>query len=286
LRRWRRRQKTAYSTARYGKNWQAMHEVMTMTGEDFREIGKRLKAAFRLATRPIAVYGSETLPAGTARLPEVNRCFAVSLYRMATEKGISAIYVSADSSEGCCPGGLAHTGFHPEPDDIKYFVSTGRADIRGGAAEYLKAGPETVERCFKSLGKVTPPGKYLIVQACETLPDNNPGIRSICCFGTAEQIRNMAALVHFDRDDPFSPVIVPWGPSCSTFITYPAGLAANAPKTTAFMGPQDPTQNHSLPPGMMAMGIPAGVAVRMAENLESSFVIRRPQVAFPRHATK
>jgi len=258
---------------------------MDMAEENFKEIGERLATAFRLATRPLAVYGSETLPDGIAHLPKVNRCFAVSLYRMATDKEISAIYVSADSGEGCCPGALAHTGFHPEPEYIKYFVSTGKKDVRGGAAEYLKASPDLVERHFKALGKITPPGKYLIVQACDTLPEKDPGIRSICCFGTAEQIRNMAALVHFDRDDAFTAVIVPWGSSCSTFIIYPAGMAENAPKNVAFVGPQDPTQNLSLPPDMMAIGIPAELAVRMVKNLESSFVIRRPQVAFPREKT-
>ena len=256
---------------------------MIMIKENFRETAKRLATAFRLTTQPLAVYGSETLPARTTHLPELNRCFAVSLYTMATEKEPSAIYVSADSREGCCPGGLAHTGFQPIPDDIRYFVSTGRENFRNGAAEYLKASPDLVERCFKALGKITPPGKYLIVQTCETLPEKNPGIRSICCFGTAEQIRNMAALVHFDRDDPFSPVIVPWGPSCSTFITYPAGMAENAPENSAFMGPQDPTQNRNLPPDMMAIGIPAALAVKIAKNLDRSFITQRPQVAFPRH---
>ena len=91
------------------------------------------------------------------------------------------------------------------------------------------------------------------------------------------------ALVHFNRDDPFSPVIVPWGPSCSTFITYPAGMAERAPTRTAFMGPQDPTQNRTLPPGMMVIGIPAGVALEMAANLENSFVVKRSRVAFPDH---
>ncbi|MEN6443032.1 MAG: DUF169 domain-containing protein [Methanoregula sp.] len=256
-----------------------------MTEDNFREIGARLASAFRLTTRPLAVYGAKTLPGGTVHLPEVNRCFAVSLFRMATEKGLSAIHVSADSGVGCCEGGLAHMGFHPEPDDIRYFVSTGKKDVRGGAAEYLKASPDLVERCLKAFGTITPPGKYLIIQTCETLPDKNPGVRSICCFGTAEQIRNMAALVHFDRDDPFSPVIVPWGSSCSTFITFPAGMAENAPKNSAFIGPQDPTQNRNLPADMMAIGIPAGLAVRMAENLDASFIVRRPQVAFPRHGT-
>ena len=168
------------------------------------------------------------------------------------------------------------------PTTSNIFVSTGKKDVRGGAAEYLKASPELVERCDMAAGPIHPPGKYLIVQACETLsPDTT--VRSICCFGTGEQIRNMAALVHFDRDDPFSPVIVPWGSSCSTFITFPAGLAENAPRNTAFMGPQDPTQNYSLPPEMMALGIPADMAVRVVNNLDASFIVRRPQVAFPRH---
>ena len=254
-----------------------------MTENNFREIGMRLKGAFRLSTRPLAVYGSDVLPSGIPHLAEVNRCFAVSLFRMATGNEVSAIYVSADTQEGCCPGGISHMGFAPEREDIKYFVSTGREDIRGGAAEFLKSGPEKVEACFKAMGKVTPPGRYLIVSACDVLPDENPGVRSICCFGTAEQIRNMAALVHFDQDDPFSPVIVPWGPSCATFISYPAGMAENAPSDTAFMGPQDPTQNHTLPPDMMALGIPAEIAERMVKNLDASFIIRRPQVAFPNH---
>lgn len=254
-----------------------------MTYTDFKEIGAKLKAAFRLSTRPLAVYGSEVLPASIPPMTRVNRCFAVSLYWMATVNEVSAIYVSADTSEDCCLGGLYHMGYIPIPDKIKYFVSTGRKDVRGGAAEYLKADPELVERCMLSAGPIHPPGKYLIVQACETLPDPGPAIRSLCCFGTAEQIRNIAALIHFDRDDPFSPVIVPWGSACSTYITFPAGLADKTPLDTAFMGPQDPTQNHSLPPEMMAIGIPVDMAERMEKNIDASFIIRRPQVAFPNH---
>lgn len=254
-----------------------------MANINFKEIGARLKAAFRLSTRPLAVYGSEVLPAGIPRLNEVNRCFAVSLHRMAMGEEVSAIYVSEDTGEGCCPGGLYHVGYIPVPDEIRYFVSTGRKDVHGGAAEYLKAGPELVERCTAAAGPIRPPGKYLVVQACEALPDPEPAIRSLCCFGTGEQIRNMGALVHFDRDDPFSPVIAPWGSACSTYITFPAGLAENTPHNTAFMGPQEPTQNRSLPPEMMALGLPAEMAARMVQNLDTSFVSRRPGVAFPSH---
>jgi hypothetical protein len=125
----------------------------------FRDIGQRLVAAFRLESRPLVIYGTETLPAGTVHLSEVNRCFAVSLYRMATETDVSALYVGADTQEGCCLGGLYHVGYIPVPDDIKYFVSAGRKDVRGGAAEYLKASPDLVERCTVAAGPIRPPGK-------------------------------------------------------------------------------------------------------------------------------
>jgi hypothetical protein len=81
--------------------------------------------------------------------------------------------------------------------DLVRKSSPGSKDIRGRAAEYLKANPELVERCTLTSGPLRPRGKYLAVQACETLPDAEPAIRSLCCFGTGEQIRNMAALMHF-----------------------------------------------------------------------------------------
>ncbi|MDD1679631.1 MAG: DUF169 domain-containing protein [Methanomicrobiales archaeon] len=214
----------------------------------WKEIGEQFSHAFHLKDQPLTVYGSESVPSGAIHLSEVNRCFAVSLFQMSSRGDPSTIYVGTDESEGCCVGGLSHMGFISRPDSIKYFVSTGKSDVRGGAAEYLKANPELVEAGFNAAGRITPPGRYLIIQNCDAVPQPDPGVRSLCFFGNAEQIRNLAALVHFDREDPFYPVIIPWGPSCATLISYPAGLAEGAPKQTAFVGPQDPTQNRSLPP--------------------------------------
>ena len=103
-----------------------------MTDTDFKEIGAKLKAAVRLSTRPLAVYGSEVLPARIPPMTGVNRCFAVSMYLMATGNEVSAIYVSDDTSENCCLGGLYHVGYIPVPDEIKYFISTGRKDVTAG----------------------------------------------------------------------------------------------------------------------------------------------------------
>jgi len=104
---------------------------------------------------------SEILPAGIPPMTGVNRCFAVFPVPDGNGDRCSAIYVSADTSEGCCMGGLYHTGYIPVPDDIKYFVSTGRKDVRGGAAEFLKASPDFVEQCTLGSGADPSPGKYL-----------------------------------------------------------------------------------------------------------------------------
>ncbi len=252
--------------------------------ETWKRIGERFTRAFHLVNRPLAVYGSRGIPSDAVHLSEVNRCLAVSLYRISVTGNPNAVYVGTEAPEGCCPGGLSHMGFTSRPESIQYFVSTGRLDIRGGVAEYLKASPELVASSFDAMGSITPPGAYLIIRTCDTVPDADPGVLSLCFFGNAEQIRNLAALVHFDRADPFYPVIVPWGPSCATLISYPAGLPERAPSDTAFMGPQDPTQNHSLPPDTLALGVPAGMAIRMAMNMDRSFVIKRPKVAFPDHS--
>ncbi len=252
--------------------------------EHWKSLGEQFTRAFHLRTRPLAVYGSDDIPTGVVHLSTVNRCLAVTLLQMSRGGEPEAIYISAEEPEGCCPGGLAHMGFTSRPESIQYFVSTGRPDVYGGAAEYLKAGPNLVSASFRAIGRVTPPAAHLIVRTCESVPEPDPGIRSLCFFGDAEQIRNLAALVHFDREDPFYPVIVPWGPSCATLISYPAGLAERAPKDTAFMGPQDPTQNRVLPPDTMALGVPAEMAVRMAGNLDRSFVVKRPSIAFPDHS--
>ncbi|MDK2975270.1 MAG: hypothetical protein PWP08_1641 [Methanofollis sp.] len=247
------------------------------------EIGERFAAAFRLSAQPLAVYGVEEMPADAVPLPSVNRCIAIAIYRMATrETDAPALYLGEDMKAGCCPGGLAHMGFTERSDDIRWFVSTGRADVRGGAAEYLKADPALVDASFERVGPVTPPGRYLVIRPCRTVTDD-AAIRSLCFFGTAEAIRNIAALVHFGRADPFSPVIAPWGPACATFVSYPAGMTTGAPHDVTFIGPTDPTVNHALPPDLLGIGIPAAVARRMAGNLDDSFVVRRLNVAFPDH---
>jgi hypothetical protein len=104
---------------------------------------------------------------------------------------------------------------------------------------------------------------------------------SVLCFGKAENIRNLIALGVFGSEDTFGTCISPWGPACSSMITYASGLAENAPKGALIVGPCDPTVNEWLPPDLMTLSIPIATAERMANDVEASFLGKRPKVAFP-----
>jgi hypothetical protein len=58
-------------------------------------------------------------------------------------------------------------------------------------------------------------------------------------------------------------------------------MSEKAPENTAFIGPVDPTGNSWFPEDYMALGIPIDMALNMSNDLNESFAIKRPEVAYP-----
>lgn len=245
------------------------------------EIGTRLSTAARLNLRPLCVHGAEKAPAGAMPTTAISYCVSEAVFALAAQKETSALYVGGDTLKECCGGGTTYLGFTRRAPYIKYFVSYGTKEFRNGAAEYLRATPELVEENAKSIGKITPPGKYVVIRPCSDIPGETPEVLSILLFGEPEQIRNLCTLVHFRSVDPFEEVLAPSGPSCASFITYAAGMTEKAPKNAAILGPFDPTGNRWFPPELMSLALPIGLARRMCEDLPSSFLAKRKAVAFP-----
>jgi len=249
------------------------------------EIGRKLIQAGRLEVRPLCVYGSSTIPEGSVPSTSISPCIAKAIVTQAFQEGRPPIYVAAQMPDTCCGGGLAHFGFTKFNPGVKYFVSTGSKDFRNGAAEYLRATAQLVEESQQRMGKITPPGKYVIIRPCSDLVNEDPGVKSLLCFATAERIRNMCSLAQFRSTNPFHEVLAPWGASCSSFVSYAAGMVENAYTDAVFLGPFDPTGNSWFPQDYLSLAIPIKVARRMAQDLESSFIIKRPSVAYPEKRT-
>ena len=252
-----------------------------MTEMSVAEVGRRLVFAGRFKTRAICVYGSETRPEGASPSTLLNTCVARAILKLAMTQETPPIYLGEDMIDDCCGGGAAMFGFREFDPGVKYFVSYGSPKVRNGAAEYLRATPELFEENCRALGKITPPGKYVVISACEDLQEGAPGAKSILLFGNAEQIRNLCALVHFRSRNPFNEIYAPQGPSCASFVTYAAGMAERAPRDAVFLGPDDPTGNSWFPEDFLSMAIPIMMARRMCEDIDQSFIVKRPKVAYP-----
>ncbi len=251
-----------------------------------QDIGVKFKAACHLATRPLFIAAADGVPAGSVEITSIDRCIAKAMFKMASTPTIPPAYMSADQTGKGCPGGMQWTGFCEANPMIKYFVSSGHKDFRNGVAEYLRATPEIADEAARKAGKFAVPGKYLVFIPCTTPPPNTVRVLALTCFGTAEQVRNLAALAQFRSTEIFYRVIMAEGPACSTLVSFPAGLAENAPKDTAYIGPGDPTGNAWFPPDFMALGIPITLAAQMAEDIDASFLTKRPHIAFPQERVK
>jgi len=245
-----------------------------------KEIGIKLAQAGMLDTDPLCVYGLETIPVDATPIKKINRCIANSIFILSSQKNFNKIYIGENDLDGCCPGGQAWFGYKGFMSMLKYFLSTGSEDFRGGAAEFLIANPDLAEKQLKSIGEITPLGKHIIIQKSSEIVDKDLDIKSFLCFGKPQQVRNLCSLAHFRPENEVN-IQIPWGPSCASFVTYPAGMAEKGPTNCIIIGPTDPTGNYWFPQNYLSLGIPFEIAERMAQDLDQSFITKRPKVAYP-----
>lgn len=244
------------------------------------EIGRALKRAGHLELEPLCVYESEGRPRLGKPFGAVDRCIAKAVLECAKgQEGL--LYIGEDARSGVCPGGQSWIGLTEMAEGLKYFISTGSPTFRHGEAEYLKRDPDMVLRSKAFVGRVRPPVNYLCVTQCRSYSEGDGSPRSLLLFAEAEQLRNLLALHHFGTPDAFTSTTAPWGPSCASFLAYPAGLASNCPDQALVIGPVDPTGNAWMPPRLMSLGLKLKDAERMVKDLPASFLSKRPQVAFP-----
>ncbi|WP_081476814.1 DUF169 domain-containing protein [Methanocella conradii] len=173
-----------------------------------------------------------------------------------------------------CIGGPAWFGYDNFDPRLAGLMSMGSKEVKDCNPKYLKESEQVAFEMYKSIGKVTPLGKYVIMEACENV-QGDPGVKCIIFFGTSGQIRDLCALAYFRARDVLSKVSVPWGPACATLVTYPACMSKNISNGQVFIGPTDPSAREWLPDDYMAMGVPIKMAVQMAKDIEKSFIYKR-----------
>lgn len=234
---------------------------------EIEEIGRRIKDAVQLDNDPICVREAQEPPEGAVPLSDMHRCIAAAIFQLSRNGGSG--YVDQGSLSGCCPGGQAWLGFKDFAHHLKYFVSTGKPDFRGGTAEYLKDSPEGVERSIERLGEIRNTSECLVIQPCADGPDKE-SVKNIVVFAQTARVMNLCTLLYFGTSDPLS-VITPWGPMCTHIVTYPAGMVDRF-RQHAILGTVDPTVRDWFPSDHLSLGLPLSIAERMAEDVDQSFL--------------
>jgi hypothetical protein len=196
---------------------------------------------------------------------------------MAIHEEIPPVYIGDGALQGCCVGAASSLGFTTFPKSMRDLMS---AESKSGESMFLKASDAVSDRTIENLGRITPPGKYIVMAPCADADDKAHEIKSVLCFGNAEQIRNLCGLIHFSSTDPFGSIIAPWGPHCAVFVAYPAGMAEKAPKNTAFLGPTEPDGNDWFPEDLLSLSMPIDMARRICEDYANSFAVKKPEVTY------
>jgi len=238
------------------------------------EVGARLAQAANMSTWPLCVYGSDRIPENGVRSASISDCLASAVYRLADGRAVDPIYVGHEPDQIFCRciGGPAWFGYCSFDPGLFLLMSAGSKD-ESRAAKRLKVNRTVAEKTYEAVGQIKPLGRYVVIRRCLDMTED-PGVKCIIIFAGGGPIRDLCALAHFGSSDPIGAISVPWGPACATLITYPAEMAENAPSSRVYLGPTDPSAKLWLPDNCLAMGIPIGIARRMAEQVDSSFLGR------------
>jgi hypothetical protein len=245
-----------------------------------KSINEKLTKTGRLTHRIIGVYATDSKPAGAVTTAKVitngGPCLAKALYKMASQPDVPAIYVSQDAAKESCFGAMGWFGFAAFPPKVENIFAS---DVPNPGSMCIKQTAAMAKATLDDMGRFTPPGKYVVMGALAEI-DDGADLKSVLCFGNAEQIRTLGGLVHFSESKAFTPIIAPWGSGCANFVAFPAGMAPGCPKDAAILSPFVPEGNKWFPADMLALGIPAAMARRMADGYESSFAARKPEITY------
>jgi hypothetical protein len=245
-----------------------------MTLKNASEAARKLAAALGLDVLPVCIYGSEEKPAGGIAASVISDCVAAAIFSLASGEKPYPIYASPGDGTGFCrcaggPAWFGYAGFNP---DLVCSMSTEAPAGTHFTPKRLKSSPAVAKETYAAAGTIRSIGHFTVMRRCDDTGLAGQDVRCIVCFGTAGQIMSLCGLAHFRKPGVLHAVEVPWGPSCATLVTYPAGMSDKVAADRVFIGPVDPSARWWLKGSMLAAGIPIGLACTMADDVDRSFL--------------
>jgi hypothetical protein len=231
------------------------------------EFAQKWNRYFPGADLPIGFYYTDVKEEKSmARPPKVHRCIIGDLAQV--RKGKVRCF---DVHTIGCEGGRRYLGFqeHQRPD-FEYFLSYGIPGQLEG--ERYKKSPELVKEVMKQQALFKAPAKYIVFKRWDVMEESDEPL-VIIFFAPPDVLSGLFTLANFDETDS-NMVITPFGAGCGTIVYHPyRELKSDRPR--AVLGMFDVSARPFVPPEVLTFAVPWPKFVRMADNMEESFLITK-----------
>jgi len=227
----------------------------------FEELWRKYFAAAEL---PIIFYYTNDETVGRRAAADAsNRCLVANLVRV---RGGEALRFDAGSIG--CPGGRRYTGFSDAlQPGFEHFLSCGIPGKVEG--ERYKKTPELVRELLARAPVFKAPAASIVFKRWDLLeaaeaPD------AVVFFATPDVLAGLFTLASFDEAES-SGVIAPFSAGCGSVVEYPY-LEKGSPSPRCVIGLFDPSARPYVEPDRVTFAAPWEKFVRMAGNMEESFL--------------
>ncbi len=230
------------------------------------------------ASLPIVFFYADDVDPETLPKPAAgHRCIICDLARARKGKTLSFNFQNIG-----CGGGRRYTGFaETQMPDFEYFLSCGIPGKLEG--ERYKKSPDLVREHLKHQAAFKAPAAYIVFKRWDRLaPGDEP--LAVIFFAVPDVLSGLFTLANFDEGDPFG-VITPFGAGCAAIVDYPYRELQSA-RPRAVLGMFDVSARPCVPAGELSFAVPWTKFLRMAGNMEESFLITRSWKAVSRRIKK
>jgi hypothetical protein len=229
------------------------------------EFARLWNTYFGCAELPIAFYYTDNAGCAEAVKPSSgHRCVVGDISRVRQGKSLCF-----DANSIACGGGKRYLGFAEEiMPDFEYFLSCGiPGKIEG---ERYKKTPELVKEAMRNLTPFVAPARFIVFKRWDRLEKvDHPD--AVIFFARPDVLSGLFTLANFDEVEP-NGVFAPFSAGCGSIVQYPY-LERESDRPRAVLGMFDVSARPCVPDDVLTFSVPINRFIRMAENMEESFLI-------------
>jgi hypothetical protein len=237
-----------------------------MEGTFRTEFTRKWNRYFPGADLPIGFYYTDVKEGSMPKPPAGHRCIIGDL--ASVRKGDTRCF---DVRTIGCGGGRRYLGFEDvQAPDFEYFLSYGIPGKLEG--ERYKKSPALVKEVMKKQVLFKAPARYIVFKRWDAMEERDEPL-VIIFFAPPDVLSGLFTLANYDETEP-NKVIAPFGAGCGTIVYHPY-RELESERPCAVLGMFDVSARPFVPPEVLTFAVPWPKFVRMAGNMEESFLITK-----------